>query len=183
MLKYIFITLSLYLLNISCLFRPGPCPRIKLENDTFLENNYMGKWYEVARTKNDTVRTGSCVEENYTLTPDGTINTTITEYTNNGLSKIKGRMSPTRNPFVFNGSWVSSNGSLHGHHIVVYSTDYNSFAVEYSCTNVLGGRNEYVFIKFRRKNYDEDTLEELMDNIEEKMDISKDLLDMTRKNC
>jgi len=143
----------------------------------------MGRWYEVARLKNDTVETGSCVQNDYKLNTDNSFNSTITEYTNTGVNIIKGRMSPTSHPFTFNGSWTGRDGSLNGYLINIYKTDYNTYGVEYSCTNVAGGRNEFMYINFRTKDYSKERLEKILNTIKGSLDITPDLLDMTRKNC
>jgi len=183
MLKYVFLALSLCLLKVSCLFRSGSCPTISYPNQSFLIKNYMGKWYEYARLKDDTVETGNCVVDNYKLNRDGSFNSTITEYTDNGFNKIHGRVLPTNIPFLFSGNWAGSDGSLNGFLFNVFTTDYDSFTVEYSCTDVPGGRNEFLYMNFRKNKITQTRFENLLEFIKTTLDITPDLLDFTRVNC
>jgi hypothetical protein len=182
MLKYIYLSLTLLVLKVTCLFREGACPDLNYGNLTLDFNNILGRWYEVARDRNSTIERGLCAFNDLMMNDDGTFNFTITHSLPTGLEEIYGMLSPTSSPFRFNAS-LSSNllNAKFPYHIL--STDYKNYLVDYACVNVEGGRDEYFHIWFRNIDYSKRMLRHILDYLRDNFMLTEDMMDFTRINC
>jgi len=182
MLKYIYLSLTLLVLKVTCLFREGACPELNHGNLTLDLKSIMGRWYEVARHKNSTMERGMCVYNDLMMNDDGTFNFTITQRLPTGLDEFSGMLSPTSYPFRFNALLHSDLANIQFPYYIL-STDYTNYLVDYTCMNVEGGRDEYLHIWFRNQDYSKRMLRHILDYLRENFMFTEDLLEFTRINC
>lgn len=113
----------------------GSCPTPQLEQD-FDINRYMGRWYEAARMFNP-FQWGDCTTADYSLNDDGTVKVINAQNIFGKLNTIEG--TATKLPgtegslnVVFEGTPDSGDGSNYD----VLDTDYDTYALVYTCSNV-----------------------------------------------
>ncbi|XP_034416278.1 apolipoprotein D-like [Cyclopterus lumpus] len=112
----------------------GPCPTPQVQpNFTLLQ--YQGRWYEIEKLP-ASFEKGKCIEANYALRTDGTIQVLNSQFykdkvtTAEGTAVIRDPREPARLGVSF--SYFSPYSPY-----LVLSTDYSSLSVVYSCTNIL----------------------------------------------
>ncbi|XP_076840865.1 apolipoprotein Da, duplicate 1 [Brachyhypopomus gauderio] len=112
----------------------GSCPE-PVTQPEFNLKQFMGRWFEIARLPAQFEK-GRCIETNFTLNVDGSIQVVSSEILKGGIRKIAGRATVVdpKNPAKLGISFP---------HVLPYapywilSTDYVNSAVMYSCTDVL----------------------------------------------
>nr|XP_040023862.1 apolipoprotein D-like [Gasterosteus aculeatus aculeatus] len=114
-------------------FHWGGCPAPEVQPN-FNLTQYLGRWYEIERLPASFER-GKCIEANYALNEDGTIQVLNSQIEENGVDVAEGtavvlnQTEPAKLGVKF--SFFSPNGPYW-----VLSTDYTSYSVVYSCTSI-----------------------------------------------
>ncbi|XP_033841732.1 apolipoprotein D-like [Periophthalmus magnuspinnatus] len=116
-------------------FSCGPCPDVTVQK-TFDLQRYLGRWFEITKLPASFER-GKCIEANYALRPDGTIQVLNKQMEEpgkltpiEGTAVVKNQSEPAKLGVGF--SYLSPVGT----YWVLY-TDYTSVAVVYSCTDIM----------------------------------------------
>ena len=119
--------LTLILLN-------SPCDNPALQAN-FDVKRYTGTWYELQRSQLIPFESGECVTARYTAQPDGSIEVKNTQLIGDQPKDIVGRAyASTFTPGSLEVIFYAELGANYR----VVSTDYDSYAVVYSCTTILG---------------------------------------------
>ncbi len=170
----IFIILLIFVAAIRCDFSFGGCKNIVSEPETFKLDRYLGKWYELGRSKTIPFEKGDCNYAIYSLNDDGTVKVYNTEVVNGEFKGVVGKAEKTENPFKLTVSFSDSlfaklnKGNYH-----ILDTDYDSFAVIYSCTNLFVAKVEFYWILSRTPEVSQEKLEELFSYVDKKINKQK----------
>jgi len=172
---------------IRCDINLGRCQPIQREMKSFDLNRYLGQWRELAHSKSIPFQSGECTQANYSLNEDGTVRVYNTEVVNGHLKGAIGRAEPTENPFQLKVSFSDSFwGKLFKGDYQVVDTDYETYTVVYSCTNLIFAKNEFVWILSRTGEVSAERFEQLTNYVEKKLSISKNTLhvsDQSEEAC
>lgn len=124
----------------------------------FNVSNYLGQWYEIARTDNRFEKNCTDVTANYTLRQDGGLDVSNKCLVHSKPKVATGRAYLKSSPNI--GSLkVSFFWPLYGNYNIVYlDKDYQHAVVD-------GGSKEYLWILSRRKTIDDQTLATLLEKI------------------
>ena len=146
MFRTILSTVTLCLLGLtSAGFAQGGCPKVPLQ-ENFDVNRYVGVWYEAARDKNFPQEKFDCNNAQYSLNDDNTLRVHNQEYdfTSGKFSDIIGKAS-------CNGPACKVDFNLGpvGDYRVV-ATDYDNYAIVYSCTDLYLARAELTWVLSRK---------------------------------
>uniref|UniRef100_A0A8C6S9N2 Apolipoprotein D n=1 Tax=Neogobius melanostomus TaxID=47308 RepID=A0A8C6S9N2_9GOBI len=135
--------------------RCGRCPTTGVQPDFDLQR-YLGRWFEITKLPANFER-GKCIEANYALREDGTIQVLNKQQEENGISIIgTARIPDPREPAKLgvSFSFVAPTGT----YWVLY-TDYTSVSVVYSCTDFLRvAHMDYAWILARNRTLPEETM-------------------------
>ncbi|XP_075936832.1 apolipoprotein Db [Anarhichas minor] len=112
----------------------GPCPTPKVQPNFNLPQ-YLGRWYEIEKLP-ASFEKGKCIEANYALREDGTIQVLNSQFYKEKVSVAQGTavVQDPREPARLG---VSFSYFLPYSPYLVVSTDYTSLSIVYSCTNIL----------------------------------------------
>ncbi|XP_042255737.1 apolipoprotein Db [Thunnus albacares] len=112
----------------------GPCPTPKVQPGFNLQQ-YLGRWYEIEKLPASFER-GKCIEANYGIRRDGTIQVLNTQFYKDKLRKAEGTavVHDPREPAKLG---VSFSYFTPYSPYWVLTTDYTSMAVVYSCIDIL----------------------------------------------
>lgn len=112
----------------------GPCPNPKVQPNFNLQQ-YVGKWYEIEKLPASFER-GKCIEANYAIRRDGTIQVLNSQFYKNKVRVVEGTavVVDPREPARLG---VSFSYFTPYSPYWVLTTDYTSVAVVYSCTDIL----------------------------------------------
>ena len=141
------------------------CPVINLQED-FNPARYMGVWYEQMRDKKIKFEKFDCVHAKYTLLEDNT----VTVY-NAQFNDIKNEIDSVKGTATFKGA----NGRVKFHWFIpsgdyrVVSTDYDSYAVVYSCENFLWYKMQAAWILTREKNPSQELVKKAFEILKERV--------------
>ncbi|XP_069552363.1 apolipoprotein D-like [Brachyistius frenatus] len=117
-------------------FHFGRCPRPPVQED-FIVTKYMGTWYEIEKLPALFER-GKCNQATYTLLPDGTVNVYNAELLFNGkINSIEG-VAKVKDPSHPANLDVSFFKGVPDSPYWVLSTDYQLYALVYSCAEYFG---------------------------------------------
>ncbi len=156
------ILLLVCVIAIRCDISWGRCKEVERELDTLDLNRYLGKWYEAARAKKEPFQKGDCGEANYSLNDDGSVRVNNIQVVNGKQISIIGKVETTENPFKFLVFFSDTFfGRLFKGDYQVVDTDYDNYAIVYSCENLLLGKNEFYWILSRSRDVSEHRLLEL----------------------
>uniref|UniRef100_A0A671SUF6 Apolipoprotein D n=1 Tax=Sinocyclocheilus anshuiensis TaxID=1608454 RepID=A0A671SUF6_9TELE len=108
---------------------------LPLASPNFELNKYLGKWYEIEKLP-ASFEKGKCIEANYALRPDNTVQVANVQTYKGKSSKAEGT-AITQDPREPAKLGVSFSYFSPYAPYWVLSTDYNSTALVYSCTDVL----------------------------------------------
>ncbi|XP_067110100.1 apolipoprotein D-like [Osmerus mordax] len=152
--------LSLWTTN-GQVINPGRCPLPPVQQ-SFDISQYMGRWHGIQKVP-AFFQKGKCSQATYSLQSDGTVEVinqslqsdgrvTSTE----GIARVVDPSDPAKLEVNF------FTGSRPGPYWVL-STDYDSYSLVYSCTNVEDLQHRvFVWIMSRERTLSADTVEELL---------------------
>lgn len=136
-------------------YRCGPCPSVDVQPGFNLQR-YLGRWFEITKLPAQ-FEQGKCIEANYALRPDDTIEVLNRQQEENGVNitgtaTIPDPKEPAKLGVSF--SFVSPIGT----YWVLY-TDYTSVSVVYSCTDFMRLFHlDYAWILARSRSLPEETM-------------------------
>ncbi|KAL4635851.1 apolipoprotein D-like [Arapaima gigas] len=140
----------------------GPCPEPAVQQNFNLEK-YLGKWYEIAKLPAQFEK-GRCIEVNYSIRADGTIEVYGTEILKEELRSVEGTAvvedisEPAKMGVTF--SYTVTPYSPYW----VLSTDYQHSALVYSCTDILRLFHvDFAWILSRTRSLPPDTIRKAKD--------------------
>ncbi|XP_068565626.1 apolipoprotein Db [Cebidichthys violaceus] len=112
----------------------GICPTPKVQPNFTLQQ-YLGRWYEIEKLP-ASFEKGKCIEANYAVRKDGTIQVLNSQFYKNKVSVAQGTavIQDPREPARLG---VSFSYFTPYSPYLVLTTDYTSLSVVYSCTNIL----------------------------------------------
>jgi len=126
------------------------CPQVETKKDFDL-NKYMGRWFEIEKYPN-WFEKGSCNGAEYKLKPEGGVAVNNSEVLDNGKPNFaigNARQDPS--------SSIASHLQVRfskwqpwGQYLVL-DTDYDTYTVVYSCSNLLIARMEFLWIMARER--------------------------------
>uniref|UniRef100_H2MUK0 Apolipoprotein D n=2 Tax=Oryzias latipes TaxID=8090 RepID=H2MUK0_ORYLA len=137
---------------------PGRCPDAAVQ-EKFDAAAYLGKWYEIQKLPNS-FQKGQCSTAQYSLQSPGVVGVLNRELLNNGtIYALNGtaKPSPTEPAKLMVTFFENSPPSPYW----VLSTDYNNFALVYSCTDLELIHTDFVWILSRTPTLPQETLEKL----------------------
>ncbi|XP_076014130.1 uncharacterized protein LOC143006749 isoform X1 [Genypterus blacodes] len=114
----------------------GKCPCPSVQKD-FNITQYMGTWYEIQKLP-AVFEKGKCVQATYTLLSDGTVKVCNAELLSNGkINSIEGvaKVKDPSQPAILE---VGFFKGVPDAPYWIISTDYQSYALVYSCSDYLG---------------------------------------------
>ena len=128
----------------------GTCPSPALK-ESFDATKYMGLWYEQARDSSMPWESNDCQQARYSLNADGTVAVHNTQY-NPSSDKVEDATAVA----TFDGAqgqvkffWYAPAGDYR-----VIDTDYENFALVYSCSSYYVAKSEYIWVLTRERNPD-----------------------------
>ena len=152
----------------------GSCPSTLKEGEEFRVNAYLGKWYEIARHKSTPFQKGDCGVAEYSLNEKGNIKVYNTEKTPEKTNSITGEASKTDDPFRFKIAFgdFPFNKLFKGDYRVI-DTDYNNFALVYSCADFYLAKQYTAYILSRTPELPQAFLDRIFLQLE-KFDLPKE---------
>ncbi|XP_022064132.2 apolipoprotein D-like [Acanthochromis polyacanthus] len=145
-------------------FHIGRCPEPSVQED-FNVTKYMGTWYEIERLP-AIFQKGKCAQATYTLLPDGTVKVYNEEILSNGkINSIEGvaKIKNASQPAILGVSFFK--GVPDGPYWVL-STDYQSHALVYSCSDYLRLFHiDFAWILSRTRELSQDIISQLHDKL------------------
>ncbi|XP_077998582.1 apolipoprotein D-like [Glandiceps talaboti] len=163
----VFLLVSLCVVTNGQVFNWGKCPNVTLQQD-FDVTSYMGTWYEITKFPAAFQQMLKCTKAIYQLKDNGHV-----RVQNEGINELLGTTTaivgdayapdprvPEQLKIKF--FWWQPPGDYW-----VLRTDYESYAVVYTCTDYFGlSRVEFAWILSRERTLDEDTLASIVTDIE-----------------
>jgi apolipoprotein D and lipocalin family protein len=166
----------------------GQCPVTYKEGAEFRLNDYLGKWYEIARHKTIPFQKGECTTAEYSLNAAGNVAVHNKEKLGgSGYSDISAEGYKTDDPFRFKIDFGKSFWSKYfkGDYRVV-NTDYKNYTIVYSCSDYFFGKFYFAWILSRTPELSQVHLDNILAELETKYDISKaemHFTDQSLENC
>ncbi len=162
---------------ITCDTSFGGCPSVNYELQSFDPERYLGTWYEVARSKSIPFEKGDCISAQYTSREDGKIgvlNTMQVDGVKESASAVatRDKTDQFRLQVQFGDSFIAK--LFKGDYRVV-DTDYENYAIVYSCSDFIIGKVEYYWVLSRTPVMEEQKLNEHLAYYQNKFQKTKDL--------
>nr|WFP52431.1 polycalin [Plutella xylostella] len=124
---------------------PGQCDETIPTQQNFDPERYTGRWYDI-QSYYDNFQNGECNDANYTLTPEGVVDVYNTQVVNERLDTINGVAVTTDESgkllvtFPVAGADFNITSTYW-----ILQTDYTSYSLVYSCTNIPNTNTRRVF--------------------------------------
>ncbi|KAK3762303.1 hypothetical protein RRG08_006047 [Elysia crispata] len=134
----------------------GPCPTVTSQS-TLDVDRYVGKWYELKQFPNLNQLDLSCTSALYILAADRTVTVKNQGYFNGtkdsfeGTAQVVDVSKPAELSVNFGFVWSTDEPNY-----VIRQTDYDTYSVVFSCTEVFNIHLEYAWILTRERNADID---------------------------
>lgn len=129
----------------------GWCPKPALQPN-FDITRYLGTWYEAARVKNIQFESGDCVTAQYSLNPNNTVKVVNSQYKDSGYTSMEGvaycEASKSGQCYVK----FSANQPWGDYEVV--ATDYQTYSIVYSCTNLYLAHYSIAWVLARDSTFD-----------------------------
>ncbi|GFS10181.1 apolipoprotein D [Elysia marginata] len=145
------VVLSLGVAN--AVIKLGPCASVASQA-TLDPDRYVGKWYELKRFPNINQMDLRCTSAQYTLASNGSVIVRNQGITSDGtLDSIEGTAqvvnvsAPAELSVDFGFGWPADIPNYY-----VLATDYDSYSLVYSCSDLFGISMEYAWILSRERN-------------------------------
>ncbi|XP_016955064.1 apolipoprotein D [Drosophila biarmipes] len=162
---------------------PGKCPDVQLL-DSFDAEAYMGIWYEYSAYPNTFELGQECVYANYSIVDSSTVSVV-----NGGISGVTGQATnATAIAKVLGPGQLAvafyEGQSLTNANYLVLGTDYESYAVVYSCTSITQWANiKFAWILTRERQPSAETID-VAKKILDDNKVSQEYLSKTvQQNC
>lgn len=143
----------------------GSCPVPALPQN-FDAVKYMGLWHEQARDGGMPWESNDCQQARYALNADGTVAVHNTQY-NPSTDSVDGATAVA----TFDGAhgkvkffWYAPAGDYQ-----VLDTDYENFAIVYSCDTYYVAKTEYIWILTRQQVVDDSVIMKALKTLKEKV--------------
>ena len=145
--------------------------------DNFEIEKYMGKWYEIARSKNIPLENGNFVYEAYMLEPDGKIKVEASQTIEGKEQKIHQLAFVDKNlPSVWRVKLIDS------FFLRMFKFDYKVVETDYTTYSIVYSKNRYMWfftkemawILCRNPHIDKNNLDQLYAKLEEKTGMPKE---------
>ncbi|KAK9869280.1 hypothetical protein WA026_003032 [Henosepilachna vigintioctopunctata] len=163
----------------------GTCPQVSVQ-ENFDLTKYMGKWYEAYKYFIIFELFGKCIEADYSVNDNGTVtvrNTEIIEFIERktdivGIARASGSVEKAKLIVKFSVFGFKVDAPYW-----VLETDYDSYAVILSCTDLLLINTRFVWILTRERAPPDTVIQKAYDVLD-KLKISKTFLMRTNQsNC
>ncbi|XP_051267280.1 apolipoprotein D-like [Dicentrarchus labrax] len=145
-------------------FHRGSCPQPSVQ-DNFNVTKYMGTWYEIEKLPAMFER-GKCNQATYSPLVDGTVNVRNAELLSNGkINSIEGvaKVKNSSQPAILD---VGFFKGVPDSPYWVLSTDYQSYALVYSCFDYFGLFHiDFAWILARTRVLTQDVISQLRDTL------------------
>ncbi|TNV78151.1 hypothetical protein FGO68_gene14548 [Halteria grandinella] len=132
----------------------GQCPSPALKTP-FDATKYVGLWWEQARDSTMPWESNDCQQARYALNADGTVAVHNSQY-NPNTDQVEDATAVA----TFDGAqgqvkffWYAPAGDYR-----VIDTDYETFALVYSCSSYYVAKSEYIWVLTREQNPDESVI-------------------------
>ena len=169
-------------------YEHNQCPNIVpvTKNDI---PKYLGTWYETARSKSMPFESGVCIEAQYSLLPDGNVKVDNSEVNNGvrthayGVAKVING-NPNRLNVNFGGfsALLADISALNGGNYEVYETDFDTYSIVWSCSDLVFEKIVYVWLLTRQPDYPQDLLQQRLQTIHDKLGVDLSSLQFTVQN-
>ncbi|XP_053186138.1 apolipoprotein D-like [Scomber japonicus] len=138
---------------------PGRCPKPAVQ-ENFDAARYLGTWYDIQRLPH-TFQRGECSTATYSLLSPGVVGVLnkelLADGTTNSISGSARAKDPSEPAKLLVSFFENSPPAPYW----VLSTDYDSYSLVYSCTDLGVLHVEFAWIMSREPTLPEETLEEL----------------------
>ncbi|CAB1460327.1 unnamed protein product [Pleuronectes platessa] len=138
---------------------PGRCPRPAVQ-ENFDTARYLGKWYDFQRLPH-AFQKGECCTATYSLQSPGVVGVLNKELLANGSINAISGSATAKNPSEPAKLQVSFFENAPPAPYWVLSTDYDSYSLVYSCTDLGVLHVDFAWILSREPTLPEETMEEL----------------------
>ncbi|XP_037537756.1 apolipoprotein D-like [Nematolebias whitei] len=138
----------------------GPCPEPEVQ-PAFSLQQFTGRWFEIAKLPAQFEK-GRCIETNFTLRTDTSVRVVSSEVQKGQVRKIEGTgiVVDPKNPAKLG---ISYSYVLPYSPYWILSTDYVTFALVYSCTDVLRLFHvDFAWILGRTRSLPDSTIEKAL---------------------
>ena len=153
------VSAAIYLIYLIIRWTGSGCEDHETVSDFDVES-YMGLWYEFARSASIPFETGECITAQYSLKDSREVKVTNTQYFSDTdkFDSIDGKAYCSK--FNTGSCGVKFNALQPAGAYDVVATDYNTYAIVYSCSAFFANAFclEYLWI-LSRQAYDEDSAE------------------------